>query len=750
MNSLKRIAKVLCLFMLHLWMSASLRDGDRDGKAKTMETSSDTGSEAAMEKAHAQMREFAVGRNSFTRQKPHHLKDDVLVEDEPTEEEKNLRLQDRVLEDAMEEAVDDKHAEASAFVELEQQASGNESRHEQKSMPKSSVRTGRRLHENQRIFGHCRNLEVKGLGCHGKNADSQSDDIWVIRRARSARQKTMLGVGVLMILAVVALGIMSMGLVFSSLAIVAPAASVVSAGTSAFFGWFNAMLFSTTSALVLGSVFTVAIGVTSGVYLESAASETGVEFNEWSQNNKMTDDMSWLTKLGDKCSVIQFEGAFGGAYLSQYEESTHVKANWAVRHWCHMMDTVGSSGTEHRGLFEQPGVMPKPSVCVENSKPSRKRQTRGPDRYFNCYDMMRLSNEELAFQTTLMTMTVMQKMREGQAKKSPCPQTLIVPAPVNVIPQACAEDGEGGDINKLFKAEKGPAGPGQTPVPRALGPTYDGEDGDINRLSSHTYVPTPTYGSSHTYVPTPTYGSSYTDVTPTNGSSHTNVPHQVLRNGATYETYVPQYIPTNHAAAGRDHAEAGLDHTAAKTVSLVQQQVDKTGQDLSHVSVTDLIDVREEREAGNSTNSTRWPWSEKKFEGLAEDTSGIDHNKMQGINFDPNKPYKAPPKVTVSPEEKEALIKATRDKEEAMHNCLSIVSCQLLRKEVEKMKGRTKKWYTLWLANHQTKDDMLDKIIVRCLAHSDLVGPAWNGNCKACPRGALGSKWSKKGNKCKA
>merc|ERR1719265_998786 len=173
-----------------------------------------------------------------------------------------------------------------------------------------------------------------------------------------------------------------MGLVFSSLAIVAPAASVVSAGTSAFFGWFNAMLFSTTSALVLGSVFTAAIGVTSGVYLESAASETGVEFNEWSQNNKMTEDMSWLTKLGDKCSVIQFDGAFGGAYLSQYEESTHVKANWAIRHWCHMMDTVGSSGTGHQGLFEQPGVMPKPSVCVENSKPSRKRQTRGPDRYF--------------------------------------------------------------------------------------------------------------------------------------------------------------------------------------------------------------------------------------------------------------------------------------------------------------------------------------------------------------------------------
>merc|ERR1719235_335819 len=162
--------------------------------------------------------------------------------------------------------------------------------------------------------------------------------------------------------------------------------------------------------------------------------------------------------------------------------------------------------------------------------------------------------------------------------------------------------------------------------------------------------------------------------------------------------------------------------------------------------MVDLLTVRNEsqatssRKAGPSAKDAWWPFGggdkEKKVDMLVEDD--FNYARAQGLDFDPDKEYTAPEKVSISQTEKEELIQAQRQKEEALHDCLSVTACQLLRKNIEKVMGRQRKWYTLGLWQHQKRQNLLDKVVSRCLGHTDLVGPNWNANCIACPTGLMG------------
>jgi len=312
---------------------------------------------------------------------------------------------------------------------------------------------------------------------------------------------------------------------------------------------------------------------------------------------------------------------------------------------------AGSTYTGERspyGLFRQPGVMPKPSVCIENDKPTRKRKVQGPDKWFTCYDMLRLSVEEDAFQTSLMTMTVMQKMKDSHKRKSPCTEQVSVAAPINVIPQACAEKGEGKNIENLFKASR---------------------------------------------------------------------------------------------------EEPGVASMLEQKVDLfLEQKVDLSGKNLNSSSFTDLFQVKESAQDEDAAGWD-WPWANQSHEGLSiEEGEGENMAKAQGLEFDPDKDYSPPAPVTLTPAEKAVLIEAQRAKEKSLHNCLSMISCQMLRKDITKIKGRSRKWYQLWLFQHQRRSDMLENIVNRCLVHSDLVGPQYNANCLSCPQGAFGKpswKWTR-------
>lgn len=227
---------------------------------------------------------------------------------------------------------------------------------------------------------------------------------------------------------------------------------------------------------------------------------------------------------------------------------------------------------------------------------------------------------------------------------------------------------------------------------------------------------------------------------------------------------------------GMGEAEAGGGDQIAVS-SLLEQQVDGSGRDLRTVSFTDSIKVkskseqeslqqrlqREQRQNASNLDDGldgSLVRKDKKKQESAEDkdrgaqgdwdneemqfanSDGANYAQMQGLHFDPDKPYEAPEEKVISPQEKEALVKVVREKEAALHDCLSITSCQLLRKDVEQIRGRKRKWYTLGLWAHSHRTDLLEKIVQRCLSHSELVGPNFYSNCETCPDGLL---WGCKG-----
>lgn len=186
-----------------------------------------------------------------------------------------------------------------------------------------------------------------------------------------------------------------------------------------------------------------------------------------------------------------------------------------------------------------------------------------------------------------------------------------------------------------------------------------------------------------------------------------------------------------------------------KAASLLEQNLDFSGHDFSHSSIADLFDDADEKQARHSIHAgqaTNFTMGSPDGHVL-----GPDGGVYKGQEFDPDAPYTRPEEISLTSAEKQALIEAQRQKELGLHNCLAITSCQLLRKPLDKIKGRTKTWKTLWIGHFgKRRTDLMDKILVRCLGHTDMVGPEYNANCKGCPAARLwGNNWKKNSETCK-
>jgi len=153
----------------------------------------------------------------------------------------------------------------------------------------------------------------------------------------------------------------------------------------------------------------------------------------------------------------------------------------------------------------------------------------------------------------------------------------------------------------------------------------------------------------------------------------------------------------------------------------------------------------EESEQEQSELAKGWSnrTSAKKHYFEEDDT---DWAAAQGLKFDPDEEYKKPERITLKPETKEKLIKAQQSKEKALHNCLSLTACQILRKNLEKILGRKQQmWGHVWSKKTAQDPNLLDHIVQRCLAHTALVGPNYNVNCKPCPQDFMGNSKFKTG-----
>ena len=123
-------------------------------------------------------------------------------------------------------------------------------------------------------------------------------------------------------------------------------------------------------------------------YLEAASVPSKVNYDDWQAKQKLYDDMDNLARMDNYCPDIYFAGDFD-LDLSKMEQETHEAANDAIEHFCDRMENDG------KPIWEQPGVMPRNSVCKSNWKMTERRKARGKHRYFTCYDLMRMSNEEI-------------------------------------------------------------------------------------------------------------------------------------------------------------------------------------------------------------------------------------------------------------------------------------------------------------------------------------------------------------------
>jgi hypothetical protein len=730
--------RVLSCLLTYLWITEGYRDG-AEGDA-IMEAGEDKGDQKAT------LESMAVGTSSFVRQNSTQHHGDVTVSDVTEEEEPSEKEAAKETKDAREE--EREMSKDEEYAELEDEVLRNVVRDEEEK-ERERREQGSAFVEERPSGGYggrrrepsvlwCKNIDVRGTGCNGDFGDQrlnhEADFTWQIWRGKGQDQQKLVPLSLMRMLSSAGKGTMTLGLLYMSIHIMAPGGLTVFDKPS-YFSYFTAVLFSSTATLALAGLFDH-LNMTAPAWqflmfwgerqltspsfngFEQAAKDTYLErmlrthVPPTGQKERQEKEKEWeegaqeyfdriiahkqgprefedIARMPEVCGEIQFTGpTFGGdhpdgEYLSSIEDRTNLKASRAVVEYCNAMDSGGSSALNPaEALWGQPSIMPKPSVCIENSNPSMKRKMRAPaapwtgrtsargrkffpelgtkedgsDYWFRCYDILRLANEELMFQTTMTQFHVVKEMVDHLSPKrntGVCPKKYNVPAPTNMIQQACAEDDEEYLIEKMLNKRA---------ADEANAVSYNSTQDTVDMSSS---------------------------------------------------------LLEEEEVLDEDSRELMNDSSA-----------EGWGRRRKESAIQEEMENYEHRRRC-------WFFCNNKHEDLMDD--GRDYADEQGKTFDPEMPYQPPLAASVTPQQKANLIKVIREKDEALHDCLSISSCQLLRKDMDAIQGKSRKWYTLWIGKHQITDhNLFPNIVQRCLGHSELVGPQYQMNCESCPAKMLG------------